>query len=72
VEKSLVRVRKKWELLWIYMYNKILGGKAYVKEWKMAVVCPVCKSKGKVREYCTEVPLLPAMGTVFPVLWPVD
>lgn len=54
------------------MYNKILGGKAYVKEWKMAVVCPVCKSKGKVREYCTEVPLLPAMGTVFPVLWPVD
>ena len=31
-------------------FNKIWRGKAYGEEWKMAVVCPICKNKGKARE----------------------
>jgi hypothetical protein len=34
----------------VAIFNRISRGKAYGEEWKIAVVCPIYKNKGKVRE----------------------
>jgi hypothetical protein len=32
------------------VFSRISRGKAYGEEWKTAVVCPIYKNKGKLRE----------------------
>ena len=56
-------------------FNEISRGKTYGEEWKMAVVCPICKNRGDVREPSnyTGVSLVRAVGKILfpPVFWPL-
>jgi len=48
--------------------------KSYPEEWKMAIVCPICKTEGKIREnnYYRGVSLLPVAEKMFSGSWLLD
>jgi hypothetical protein len=69
----LMKMSKEWEFWWTYLVE-YREGKAHGEEWKMAVVCPIYKNNGNVREPSNYigVSLLRAVGVFSPVFWPLD